>query len=270
MRASNTPFGSLEESRMKTLLILVDGMRPDALANCKAAQKVMADAVYTLNAQTVMPSVTLPCHISLFFSAMPERHGTVNNTYAPPPRPILSLCDVLAIEKKNVASFYSWGQLRDLCHPASWGYSLLINGSRFGYAVANDRLTDAAIGYINQTDPDLTFLYLGYPDETGHAHGWMGEEYMLSLENSWENIARIIEKIPKDYAVIITADHGGHDHTHGTELPEDMTIPLIFAGAERELVGNLENVSIIDIAPTVATLAGIEPNSDWEGKSLLK
>ena len=254
---------------MKTLLILVDGMRPDALANCKAAQKVMANSVYTLNAQTVMPSVTLPCHMSLFFSMMPEHHGTQSNTYTPPKKLLLSLFDILAIEKKSVAAFYSWEPLRDLCYPASLDYGLLINGTRFGYDQANNRLTDAAIGYINERDPELTFLYLGYPDEAGHAHGWMGEEYMQSLENSWENIARIMAAIPKDYAVIITADHGGHDHTHGTELPEDMTIPLIFAGAERDLVGNLENVSIMDIAPTIAGLAGFEPNSDWEGKSLL-
>ena len=255
---------------MKTLLILVDGMRPDALAGCKAAQKVMANSVYTLSAQTVMPSVTLPCHMSLFFSMLPEHHGTQSNTYTPPNRLILSLFDVLAIEKKDVASFYSWGQLRDLCHPASLNYSLLIKGGTFGYDKANDRLTDAAIGYITENNTDLTFLYLGYPDAAGHAHGWMSEEYMKSLENSWENISRIIRALPKDYAVIITADHGGHDHTHGTEMPEDMTIPLIFAGAERELIGNLDNVSIIDIAPTIAALIGTAPSPDWEGKSLLK
>ena len=92
---------------------------------------------------------------------------------------------------------------------------------------------------------------------------------MQSLENSWENIARIIETLPKDYAVIITADHGGHEYTHGTDMPEDMTIPLIFAGAEREMVGKLEDVNIIDIAPTIAALSGTAPNPDWKGKSLL-
>ncbi|MBO7274489.1 MAG: alkaline phosphatase family protein, partial [Clostridia bacterium] len=141
---------------MKTLLILVDGMRSDALANCQAAQKVLANAVYTLDAQTVMPSVTLPCHMSLFFSSSPEDHGTVSNTYTPPKRPILSLFDVFAIEHKGVASFYSWGQLRDLCHPASLDYSLLIKGATHGWENANNRLTDAAIGYINGNMPELT------------------------------------------------------------------------------------------------------------------
>ena len=255
---------------MKTILILVDGMRSDALSGCVAAQRVLARSVSTLQAQTVMPSVTLPCHMSLFFSMMPEQHKTVTNTYAPPARPQLGLCDVLAIEHKSVAFFYSWGQLRDLCHPASLDYSLLIKGAQHGWEQANNRLTDAAIAYINQNKNDFTFLYLGYPDEAGHAHGWMSKEYMHALDNSWENIERVIEQIPEDYAVIITADHGGHDYTHGTDLPEDMTIPLIFAGAERELIGDLRDVSIIDIAPTVAALAGSNPSPDWKGKSLLK
>ena len=49
-----------------------------------------------------------------------------------------------------------------------------------------------------------------------------------------------------------------------------MTIPLIFAGAERDLIGSLDEVSIIDIAPTVAALVNMDPNPDWKGKSLLK
>ena len=255
---------------MKTLLVLVDGMRPDALTNCKAAQRVLANSVYTLNAQTVMPSVTLCCHMSLFYSMIPEHHGTQGNTYMPPSRQLLSLFDILAIAKKDVASFYSWGQLRDLCHPASLNYSLLIKGATLGWENANNRLTDAAIGYMTENNTDFAFLYLGYPDEAGHAHGWMSEKYMHAMENSWQNIERIIEALPKDYAVIITADHGGHDHTHGTEMPEDMTIPLIFAGAERGLIGNLDDVNIIDIAPTIASLAGMEADANWEGKSLLK
>ena len=104
---------------MKTLLILVDGMRPDALANCKIAQEVMADSVYTLDAKTVMPSVTLPCHMSLFYSVEPGRHGTTTNVYTPQVRPISGLCDVFAKARKSVSFFYGWGELRDLCLPSS-------------------------------------------------------------------------------------------------------------------------------------------------------
>ena len=72
---------------MRTLVILVDGMRPDALVNIPQAQKIMERSTHTLNARTVMPSVTLPCHMSLFHSVDPARHGTTTNTYAPQVRP---------------------------------------------------------------------------------------------------------------------------------------------------------------------------------------
>ena len=52
-----------------------------------------------------------------------------------------------------------------------------------------------------------------------------------------------------------TADHGGHDRTHGTDSPEDMTIPFIINGKDFKAGEKLENVSIKDIAPTVAKLA---------------
>ena len=68
---------------MKTLLILVDGMRPDALTNVAPAQELMKKSSYAMDAQTVFPSVTLPCHMSLFHSVDPGRHGTTDNVYAP-------------------------------------------------------------------------------------------------------------------------------------------------------------------------------------------
>ena len=69
----------------KVLLILVDGMRPDSLAACgnPFVGEMLAHSRYTLTGQTVMPSVTLPCHMSLFHSVTPERHGILTNTYVP-------------------------------------------------------------------------------------------------------------------------------------------------------------------------------------------
>ena len=80
---------------MKVLLILADGMRPDALKNIPLAQALLKKSTYSLAADTVMPSVTLPCHMSLFHSVDPSRHGTTTNTYAPQVRPVEGLCEVL-------------------------------------------------------------------------------------------------------------------------------------------------------------------------------
>lgn len=254
---------------MKTLLILVDGMRPDALARCEAAQRVLKNSVYS-DAQTVMPSVTLPCHVSLFYGVEPGRHGTTSNVYSPQVRPIDGICDVLKANKKISAFFYSWGELRDLCRPASLSYSTYLHGWTVGQEIVGDQLTDRAIELLNSKDIDFTFLYFGYPDVAGHLQGWMGEDYATSIDCCWANIERVLGALKDEYAVIITADHGGHDRCHGTSLPEDMTIPLIFTGGARELVGDLSGATILDIAPTVAALVGVEPNEEWEGRNLLK
>ena len=86
---------------MRVLLILVDGMRPDALKNLATAQEFAQKSIYTMEARTVFPSVTLPCHMSLFHSVDPWRHGITTNVYTPQVRPVKGLCEVLRENKKS-------------------------------------------------------------------------------------------------------------------------------------------------------------------------
>jgi phosphopentomutase len=104
----------------------------------------------------------------------------------------------------------------------------------------------------------------------GHNYGWMSEQYMEAMENSFNNISKLYDKLPDDYVIIVTADHGGHDRTHGTTLDEDMIIPIIALSKGEKIHIDLENASIKDIAPTVTALLGVSPDDEWEGKSLLK
>lgn len=254
---------------MKTILILVDGMRPDSLGEIAKAQKIIAESSCTMDAQTVYPSVTLPCHISLFHSVTPQRHGTTTNTYMPQVRPINGLCEVLKAEDKKCAIFYNWEEIRDVSRPNSLAHSCFYAGRRIGYKEAGEVLTDELIKYAENYKPDFTFLYFGYPDWAGHKYGWMTDEYMDSLHNCWDNIEKIMTSLGEEYTYIITADHGGHDRTHGSDMPEDMFIPVIICGKDFEKGGILENVNIMDLAPTVAKLSGVEPDEEWEGRSLI-
>ncbi|MFN3684065.1 MAG: hypothetical protein ACK41F_09035, partial [Fimbriimonadaceae bacterium] len=70
--------------------------------------------------------------------------------------------------------------------------------------------------------------------------------------------------------VVALADHGGHERAHGTDLPEDLTIPWIAAGPDVPSLGELPNgVRIFDTAPTVAGLLGIQASPVWEGRDVL-
>ena len=254
---------------MKVLLILVDGMRPDAIENLPQVKKFFEKSAYTMNASSVVPSMTLPCHMSIFHSVDPCRHGTTTNIYAPQVRPINGLFDVLFNNGKKCAFFYGWEQLRDLARPGSLDFSYYCSGRHIGRPEMTENVTNTAIEHLAKGYTDFAFLYLGYTDYAGHTYGWMSDEYIKAMEQSWECIERTVNSLTDEYAVIITADHGGHDRTHGTEMKEDMIIPLFMFGNGVDTSIKLENANLKDIAPTVVKLFGIAPDEDWEGKSLV-
>ncbi len=253
---------------MKILLILSDGVRPDSLNGIKTFEKFKAKSAACMNARTVVPSVTLPCHVSLFHSVDPSWHGTTTNTYAPQVRPISGLFEQLRKTGKASAMFYNWEELRDLSRPDSLAYSEYFSGHIYGYEQANRKLCEDAAKYLNTHDIDFTFLYLGWTDAAGHTYGWMSEEYLDALKKTWDDIDTLLASLEDEYTVIFTADHGGHDRIHGTELDEDMNIPVVICGAPFKAGQTLENVSIKDIAPTVASLLGAQSAEEWEGKNL--
>ena len=96
--------------KSKVILISIDGMRPDGLLQCgnPYVAELMKKASYALDAQTVFPSVTLPCHMSMFHSVPPERHGITTNLYMPPVRPINGLFEQLKYARKTGAMFYGF------------------------------------------------------------------------------------------------------------------------------------------------------------------
>ncbi|MBQ8208190.1 MAG: hypothetical protein IJZ89_05600, partial [Clostridia bacterium] len=59
------------------------------------------------------------------------------------------------------------------------------------------------------------------------------------------------------------------DRTHGTEMPEDMTIPFFFYGPEFTPGEIKDSVSLLEIAPTIAKILDVSPDRDWEGHSII-
>lgn len=253
----------------KVLLILVDGMRPDGVMSCgsSALPDLAKKGASDFAAHTIMPSITLPCHTSLFYSVPSDRHGIFDNTWHSMVRPLPGILQASAWAGSKNAMFYNWEQLRDLGSPGNCAYSLYIN---LHANEDSDRLlTDAAKAYIAKAEPDFVFLYLGETDEKGHKYGWMSPEYLETVKNASACIDDIVASLPASYSVFITADHGGHGRGHGADIPEDMTIPLIALGKDFVPGSAFPHpASIMDIAPTVAKIMGFPKPEDWEGTAL--
>lgn len=254
----------------KVILISIDGMRPDGLLNCRNpyVDELRKKAYYTLDAKTVLPPVTLPCHMSLFHSIPPERHGITTNTYVPMARPVNGLFEQLKHAGAVNAFYYGWEPLREVARPASLKFAEYIQA--YTEERSDESLTNRALERIARSKPDFVFLYMVETDEKGgHDNGWMSEAYLERIYFAIDNVRRVIEQCHEEYTIIFTADHGGHERTHGSDLPEDVTIPTFYIGKQFEEGKQFKGGSILDIAPTIAKIMGVEAAPEWEGESII-
>mgnify|MGYP002520496208 CR=1 FL=1 len=97
----------------------------------------------------------------------------------------------------------------------------------------------------------------------------MSAPYLQCIYDAIGNVKKVLEEVGDEYTVIVTADHGGHDRTHGTLMPEDMTIPVFIKAPGFAPGSTLQGVNIKDLAPTIAALLGVSPAAEWEGKALI-
>lgn len=255
----------------KVLLILCDGMRPDFLQKCTHpfAQKLLNEWQCNLHARTVFPSVTLPCHMSLMNSCVPQEHGVLSNEFVQMDGRH-GLFEQLYDCKKTSAFFYSWGELKDIYLPYSVSRTESISGVVYGGENAAEALTEDAKRLISKSSLDFVFLYIENTDSVGHIFGWGSPEYEKAIYHAFGCIENIVSSLPKEYSVLIIADHGGHEFTHGTEMDCDMTIPVLINTSYKINSESFEHANIIDIAPSICDMLGIEKDIDWKGKSFIE
>ena len=254
----------------RVLYISSDGMRPDAIAAARTPnlRSLMSRGAHSLSACSVMPSISLPCHMSIFHSVPPQRHGILQNLYTPMARPVPGLIDVLYDAGKRCMSFYSWEPLRDVSRPGRLEVSSL-TAYRRNPEVADDLVVRNALPYLSSGEFDFAFLYLATIDEVGHDHGWMSDRYLQQVEHADRLIGEVLGHLPADTVVLVHSDHGGHERTHGTDSAEDMNVPWLIAGPGIRENHRIEGeVSILDTAPTVARILGVEPPPQWEGRAV--
>jgi predicted AlkP superfamily pyrophosphatase or phosphodiesterase len=255
-----------------TVLTMVDGLRPDVLkkyaTNYPNFTKLMSRGSWTLNASSVMPSITMPCHMSIFHSVLPARHGLTSNDWAPMQKPIPGLVELAYQASKRCAFFYNWEKLRDLNRPGNLSYSFFIDNVKVDTDPFGDRIVlDETLRFLERGQPcDFLFEYFGTVDETGGLHGWMTDRYLDQIAFVDGLLGKLVDHLPGDATILVQADHGGHDFGHGTELKEDMTIPWMIAGPGIRVNYEIEEpVSLLESAPTLARIMGIEASPEWDG-----
>jgi predicted AlkP superfamily pyrophosphatase or phosphodiesterase len=254
----------------RTMLMMTDGMRPDAFQQVSTPNldRLLASGAHTMAARSVLPPVTIACHTSLFFSATPEQHqvsriGDVSRVQWN------GLIEQIKAASKHSAIFYNWDPLREVSRPLSISASFMANiADRYvdGKFVGDDFIVEHACREIPKNMYDFTFVYFATIDECGHRFGWMSDEYLRQIEIVDGYVGDVLAVTPEDTTVLVQSDHGGHDRGHGLDIAEDMTIPWIICGPnikKKHLIQS--SVTLLDTAPTLAYAMGIKPVVDWEG-----
>ena len=254
----------------KVILISIDGMRPDGAMKSghPFLEELMKKGSYTMQGSSMLPPVTLPCHTSMFYGVPPIRHGILTNEYTPPVRPVKGIAEQLCAAGKVCAAFHNWEPIRHIWKSETMKYTAYINA--YQEDNSDSMLTDMLLSVLIRKKPDFLFLHLVETDEKGgHDHGFMSPEYIEQIRNALSCAQRIYQAAKDEYTLIITADHGGHDRTHGDDCPEDMTIPMFFCGKYFQPGLQLEHISLLDLAPTIAWLTGVNASREWEGNIIL-
>jgi predicted AlkP superfamily pyrophosphatase or phosphodiesterase len=249
------------------VFVMIDGLRPDAVTpeHSPNLLALCRRGAHTFTGSSVAPSVTLPCHMSIFHSVPPSRHGVTDNKWSPMARPLPGLIEMANNAGKRCAFVYNWEPLRNVSQPGSL---YLSNFRDTAYnADGDDWVGAAAAGLLAADAPDFVFVYFGTVDTAGHAFGWMSPEYLSQAARVDALLGSVVAALPAEAVVLVHADHGGHERTHGTDSPEDMTIPWVIAGPGIRQNHTLASpVSLLDTAPTAARLLGLTPHAQWEGR----
>ena len=250
----------------RVLIISIDGLRPDviSLAPMPNLLNLMQTSAYTLNAQTVYPSVTLVSHASMLVGVCPAKHGVDWNDYSP---------------EKGIAQ---GTDLFDLAHAAGLQTVMFVGKKKLQqmtdassvdkFVFINDRdliITERLIADFPQ-DFGLLFIHFPTPDWMGHVYGWGSPEQLSVIRRADEAIGLILAELDArslrgETLIIITADHGGHDTTHGSSIPVDMTIPWIASGPGVQPKVLSTQVHTYDTAATAAFMLGLPIPPEWDG-----
>jgi predicted AlkP superfamily pyrophosphatase or phosphodiesterase len=264
----------------RVIVVSLDGAKPAVLKDLvqrgrlPALKGMMDSGCWTWNAQTILPSSTLPSHISMLTGLSPEAHGVTWNSEKPEKGP-LKVETIFSVAKKEglrTAMVVGKPKLRLLDKPGTLDADVLEEGD--ARAVAR-----AARQVLRLTNPDLLFVHFGQADEAGHDWGWGDErdgtpsspQYQKALEACDRALGMLRREIEGkrhrgNTLIILTADHGGVGKNHGGDDPQETTIPWIACGDLVALRGELKvPVKTEDTAATALAALGIPVPSGWAG-----
>ena len=258
----------------KAVLLVIDGLRPDAIGpeTMPTLSELRERFWSAAGAETVRPSVTVAALSSLATGVNPSTHGLIQPGLAS--LGALRSVQPLPQHLHRRATTVVTGDLP--------GSALLVARTLLGLAgvgrVETSGATPAEVAAgglraVDRSGDGLTIIYLNDTDRAGHAHGWMSASYLEAAARADGAVALLAELAEREeMLLVVTADHGGGGvapNDHDAPHPVNDAIPLILAGpAIRRGARSNRAAALLDIPPTILHALGVPIPPAYEGRVL--
>jgi choline-sulfatase len=268
------------------LLITLDTFRADRLGpRTPALARLAADGVRFDAADSPVP-LTLPAHATLLSGMLPLHHGLRNNGVGSFPEDRDTLATLLSRKGYRTGAFVG-SFILDHRFGLGRGFDryddeIPRDADEKGGTIEAERrgseVVDRALAWLKETDsrPFFAWVHLydahaPYAPPAPYPQTYDGEVAYVDAQ-----VARLLTAIDrKRTIVVVVADHGEAlgEHgelTHGLLLYEPtLHVPLIVAAPGIKAQAVRSAVSTVDVAPTIAALAGVAL-ARVDGSDLLK
>lgn len=255
-----------------------------AKAEMPLFKAMAAEGAHTWEAYTIVPSITLPSHVSMLTGVGIQKHQILWNEWDET-RPKLAVPTIFHLAKeRGLTTAMIAAKPKFITFREAGGLDTFVipeNAKAAGIGAAVAEL-------LKKQQPNLVFIHFADPDSTGHQFGVNSPEKMQALADCDQALGVIraaiaAAGIADSSVMILTADHGGHDRpaaeiadrvkrglppspgTHGAPDSCDVIIPWIAWGkGARHGFTVTAPVVQYDTAATALWLLGVPvPESFW-------
>ncbi|RZM28535.1 MAG: alkaline phosphatase family protein, partial [Pedobacter sp.] len=285
-----------QQKTRKVVYIIADGISADVIENRELPnfKKIIQGGSYSRmhvgggkGTYSETPTISAVGYNSLLTGTWVNKHNVPDNDIKEPNYNYQNIFRLFKSQypAKKTAIFSSWTDNRTklLGHNLTAAGNLKIDYFFDGYELDTARfkhdqkkyymhlideqvVTDAS-ATIREKAPDLSWVYLEYTDDMGHAYGDSPEFYesidMLDKQMGkiWDAVSYRQQKFKEEWLIVITTDHGRDEKNgkgHGGQSDRQRSTWMVSNYKNLNTYGQYFDMGIVDIMPAIATYLSVK------------